>query len=534
LSRRPALLRGGVLAVVAFAAFAPSLWAGFTADDFTLFHTVHHYAGLDWAFGRNDAGEAGAAGHFYRPLWVLWNAGLFKLFRDSEVALHAASLALFALVAVEVWALARRLIGPEAAWVAGLAFALYPRHGESVAWISGNTDLAGVALLLASLLCLLTHWPVGVRVVSSTVLAAAAALTKEISFVLPVLAFLVLYLAPRDDRATNRRLRLAAPLAMIAALVGVLVARIVVIGGLGGYSDYPWTPFRVVGAAASYVLAASSPPQLELTREPLFAIVPALVLTALAWRVWALHRRGERDRLRIVVLGAVWFAIGLLPVLNLAVDLNNANGERLLFLSSIGLALAFAALVELNRIWLLGVAGVIALGLCLSSAQNWVVAGQTAERVARQAIAIAPKSSELILLTSPESYRTAHVYPSGGMDQAVAYFGRPDLRTGFCLPMEIRFQRTNQVRVMRRADGTWDAKSTWNAPFDFPVLRHPSPLGSECGYDRGSGSHWPPGLGLRGRAFPHPTHRRPVEFAFFDGRNVVRALEGASPSGANP
>jgi hypothetical protein len=522
-----------VLAVVAFAAFAPALRAGFTADDFTLFHTVHHYAGLDWAFGRNDAGEAGAAGHFYRPLWVLWNAGIFNLFRDSEVALHAASLALFALIAVEVWALARRLIGPEAAWVAALAFAVYPRHGESVAWISGNTDLTGIALVLASLLCLLTRWPVWVRVVSSTVLAAAAALTKEVSFVLPVLAFLLLYLAPLDDRATNRRLRVLAPLAMIAAFVGVLVARIVAIGGLGGYSEYPWTPLRVVGAAASYVLAAFSPPQLELTREPLFVIVPVLVLAALAWRVWVLKRRSERDRLRIFVLGAVWFVVGLLPVLNLAVDLNNANGERLLFLSSIGLALAFAALVDWRRTWLLGAAGLVALELCLSSAQNWVVAGRIAEHAARQAIALAPKGSELILLTSPESYRTAHVYPSGDMNQAVAYFGRPDLRTGFCLPMEVRFERASQVSLTPRADGTWDAETTWNAPFDFPVLRHPSPLDAECGYDRGPGSHWPPGLGLHGRAFPHPTLHRPVEYAYFDGRSVS-ALGGAPASGPNP
>jgi hypothetical protein len=524
-----------VLAVVAFAAFVPSLWAGFIADDFTLFHTVHHYAGLDWAFGRNDAGEAGAAGHFYRPLWVLWNAGLFNLFHDSEVALHAASLALFAVIAVEVWALARRLIGAEAAWVAGLAFALYPRHGESVAWISGNTDLAGVALVLASLLCLLTRWPVWVRVVSSTALAAAAALTKEVSFVLPVLAFLLLYLVPLDDSATNRRLRLAAPLAMIGPLVGVLVARIVVIGGLGGYSEYPWKPLRVLGVTASYVLAAFSPPQLELTREPLFVIVPMLVLAALAWRVWALYRRGERDRLRIVVLGAVWFAIGLLPVLNLAVDLNNANGERLLFLSSVGLALAFAALVDWRRTWLLGAAGLLALGLCLSSAQNWYVGGQIADRMIHQSLALAPKGSELILLTEPESYRNAHVYTGGSMDPAAAYFGRSDLRTGFCLPMEVRFQRAGQVQLGQRRDTTWEALTTWNAPFDFPVLRHPSPLGSECGYDRNSSSEWPLGVGLRGRAFPHPTHHRAVVLAYFDGRDVRRVPQGGAPaSGANP
>src|SRR5205823_2737824 len=158
-------------------------------------------------------------------------------------------------------------------------------------------------------------------------------------FVLPLLALLLLFVRPLDDRATTRRLRLLAPVAMAVALAGVLAARVVVIGGVGGYSSYPWQPLRVLGVAASYIVAALSPPQLELTREPLFVALPVLVLVAIGWRAWVLHSRGERERLRIVLLGALWFLIGLLPVLNLAVDLNNANGERLLFLSSVGLAL---------------------------------------------------------------------------------------------------------------------------------------------------------------------------------------------------
>ncbi len=535
MSRRTALLRGGVLAVVAFAAFVPSLWAGFIADDFTLFHTVHHYAGLDWAFSRNDAGEAGAAGHFYRPLWVIWNAGLFNLFHDSKVALHAASLALFAVIALEVWALSRRLIGPEAAWVAGCAFALYPRHGESVAWISGNTDLTGIAFALASLLCLLARWPLWVRVSSSAALAAAAALSKEVAFVLPVLALAILFVRPVDNAATTRRLRVAAPVAMAVVLAGVLAARVVVIGGVGGYSDYSWKPLRALGVAGSYVLAAFSPPQLELTREPLFAIVPTLALALVCWRVWVLHRHGERERLRIVLLGAIWFVVALLPTLNLAVDLNNANGERLLFLSSVGLALAFAALVDWRRTWLLGAAGLVAFGLCLSSAQSWLVGGEIADRMIHESLALAPKGSELILLTEPEAYRNAHVYTGGSMDPAAAYFGRSDLRTGFCLPMDVRFQRSGQVQLAQRSDATWDARTTENAPFDFPVFRSPGPLGPECGYDRGSGSDWRLGLGLHGRALPHPTLRRPVEYAYFDGRDVVAVqLGGAPASGANP
>ena len=93
--------------------------------------------------------------------------------------------------------------------------------------------------------------------------------------------------------------------------------------------------------------------------------------------------------------------------------------------------------------------------------------------------------------------------------------------SGFCLPMEIRSQRSGQVHLRQRPDGAYEAKTTWNAPFDFPVLSNPHPLGKECSYARGSGSRWPLGVGLKGLAYPHP-HRQRVVYAYFDGRDVRR------------
>jgi len=70
------------------------VFSGFVSDDYILLHTVRQADGVDWPFRRNDAGEAGEAGHFYRPLWVLWNLGIYKIFGATAAAFHVGNLVL--------------------------------------------------------------------------------------------------------------------------------------------------------------------------------------------------------------------------------------------------------------------------------------------------------------------------------------------------------------------------------------------------------------------------------------------------------
>src|SRR5207247_5408119 len=148
---------------------------------------------------------------------------------------------------------------------------------------------------------------------------------------------------PPEDLARLGRRRFLAPLAMLAAQIVVFAVRVAVIGGIGGDGPgaYPWKPLRVVGVAVSYVIAAVTPPQLELLHFPVLLAFPALVLGLLAWRIWGLRARA----LAVAIVGLAWFAISAVPSLNIAVDLNNANGERLLFLPSAGLALLLPAVL---------------------------------------------------------------------------------------------------------------------------------------------------------------------------------------------
>ena len=493
---------------LACVSFLPAIWSSFVSDDLLLVHNLRHAHGIGWAFSRNDAGEAGAAGHFYRPVWTLWNLGLFRVFGASAVAFHLGNLFLYGAVVLEVWFLATRLVDRGRAWIAAAAFAVYPRHGESVAWVSGNTDLTAVAAGLGALLCATARWPLWVRALGAAALGAVATLCKEITFVLPALALLLLW------RRGLRRDELLVPAAMVAAEAGTFAARWVELGGFGGYSGYPWTPVRAAGVAGSYAIAALTPPSVETFRYPVVLVVPLLIVALAAWRAW---RRPDP----LVLVGLAWFAISILPLLNLAVDLNNANGERLMLMASAGLALALAGLLPSLRA---GGAAVVTLGLgvglalSLYSSFDWIHAGRISSRVVRQAERLAPANGELILLSAPENYRTAHVFTGGDLSEALSD-RRAAFTTAICTHVVVREQRTGVVRFAPNGSA-YRGTATWDAPFDFPALRPVTALTGDCSYSRPAGRRRI-GLGLLVDAMPRPS-RAPAALVYYDGRDLRR------------
>ena len=176
--------------------------------------------------------------------------------------------------------------------------------------------MTAVAAALGALLCATSGLPLWARAGGAAALTAVATLSKEIAFVLPALALLLLW-----RRRVPRR-ELLIPGAMVVAEAGTFAARWFELGGFGGYSGYRWGPLRAVGVTASYALAALTPPSVETFRYPIVLVLPVVIVALAAWRAW---RRADR----LLAVGLAWFAVSILPLLNLAVDLNNANGERL-------------------------------------------------------------------------------------------------------------------------------------------------------------------------------------------------------------
>lgn len=505
-----------VLGGSAVLAHLPALWTSFMADDYVLLRAARRVDGVLWPFSHNDLGEPGSAGHFYRPVWVLWHTGILRIFGDDPTPFHAANVLLFAVLAIEVWLLARYLLGEPAAWIAGLAFAVYPRHSEAVVWVAGSTDLLSAVLALGALLCLGARWPPWTRALGAAAFGAAAAATKETAFVLPALGALVLWARRTEDPPRRRWLPLAA---LVGAQAGVLALRTAVLEGVGGYPEYPWTPLRVVAGAASDVVASATPAQAQVLRHPVLLGIPLLVLTGLGWATLRL-RRGEAERRRVVLLGLAWFGVAIVPALNLTVDLNNANGERRLLLPSVGLALVLGGLIgpRVRRKAPLAAAAIVLAALSVHNAHNWLVAGRIADRVLADAVQLGPERGQLVLLSVPASYRSARVFEVS-LDAAVQQSGRSDLEIATCLPVQILESRGSQIGFERQGDGSYRGVTTWSAPFDFPVLRSSLAPGRDCAYSRDDGASWPPGIGRAGLAYPTPRRAR-VFLAFFDGKDL--------------
>jgi hypothetical protein len=176
-ARRLSLLIALACGLLGALLFLPAVGSGRLADDFVLLHTVRQVNGILWPFSHNDLGQAAGSGHFYRPLWVLWNAAVYQVSHNPTLA-HVLNLVLFAAICAEVVLLVRRVAGFRSALIAGVLFAVFPSHGESVAWISGNTDLLVVAVGLGAVLLVLSPSRSHLRELALVLLTAAAMLSK--------------------------------------------------------------------------------------------------------------------------------------------------------------------------------------------------------------------------------------------------------------------------------------------------------------------------------------------------------------------
>lgn len=337
------LAAGAALAVVTFAAYAPSLGAPFIADDYVHITTVR---GAGPAF-LQDLATQPLDGRFFRPVgmityWmeVQWAGTSEWRWRLGGVALHVTVSVLVALFALQLG------LPPWAAWVGALWFALHGARPEAVWWVAARFDPWAALLSLGSLLAFLRHLRAGrdrpLWVAAG--LAFLAMLCKEAAFPLPLLAGLLLLRERRRKAWLPDAWRPVWPL-MLAALMAFLW-RWMVLGGIGGYrSKATGDPtvlqldaWRAVKALVLRQGAALWVP-LNWSDEPGPLLAALLGASLLAWAASAAFSRAAR---RDTAWALAFLLVAALPVQHLLLIGPDLEKSRFLYLPSVGLAL-FAA-----------------------------------------------------------------------------------------------------------------------------------------------------------------------------------------------
>ena len=324
-----------VAAAIAFAAFLPSLFAGYVYDDRLLISENPYAQSLRYlgrAFRTHlwDVFGSGAdplSLHYYRPLvsasylvnWIL-GGGHAWTFHLVNVVAHALATLLAARTAA-------RFIGSDRlGFVAGLFFALHPTRTESVIWISGRTDIFMALFVLLAVE--LAHRAASAQeqraAVSYGLLAGvstiAAILSKEAGVLTALLVFVDFVASPPGSVARKR-------LGLVAASLGVMGLAYVLVRAqvfpvrsrssfeptirYGLFTVWAWVERLVWPWPQTFFYR----PMQERGGVPYY---PAALLVfgaaACAGYVALLLRAWKRDRVAFVLLGVALVFIG--PLLN--------------------------------------------------------------------------------------------------------------------------------------------------------------------------------------------------------------------------
>ena len=364
---------GAALALVAAVVFSGVLSNGFVSDDGKqllenpfvrnprLWWRI--FAGSVWSF-------LGAATdtNFYRPLhifsyWLIW-----RFAGPDPAAYHLFQWVLYMATGLVVFQIGRELLGNDLAALAGsLLWLLHPLHVEAVAWIASVPEMGCGFFYLLAFRFFLRAEKAGSRRLARHALAALAyspaLFFKETAFSFPLLV--IVYRFFFSDGADPWRRRVACCGMYVAAAIVYSAARVAALGHFTG-ARHLWKIQPKIIAAALGLLGQHArlffwPVHLSAfhTFDPgpsLRSLWPWLtVLTLLA-------AGALRKRQRVLGFLVVWWAVTLLPCLDVRQLSFPLLAERFSYLPSVGLCLALAYLglgllpEQLPRVWLAPVA----------------------------------------------------------------------------------------------------------------------------------------------------------------------------------
>jgi Flp pilus assembly protein TadD len=351
------------IALLAGLLYLPSLRNEFVWDDIILVGNPDirtlDAAAVKRVFTTNFWDVSDATSGMYRPLTTLSFYTDYHLYGNHPAGFHLTNILLNATVCALVFLVLLEMFSqPGMALIAALWFAAFPMHVQSVAWISGRTDMVATLFALVSLWCYAGWRRTGGAgaAVGSLLGYALALLGKEVAVVLPGVIVVYEMLTRAGDDGSRRGLthwRLL--LGMCVLLVVYFVVRRQLLGAsvnalprvTHGFSQALALTFSIVG---HYAYKLVFPFRLEPTADfqpPASFFNPYTLggIVVVAIVVWSLIRWRHHHAF---VFGVAVIACGLAPVVHI-VPANVTLAEHFLYFPSFG----FAVLVALAVTYLL-------------------------------------------------------------------------------------------------------------------------------------------------------------------------------------
>ncbi len=364
----------------------------YAVDDKTLImsNTLVHQAkygqlishGTYYGYVNNNSGA-------YRPVAMAYFATLYQLGGGKPMLFHVFNVLLFALCAIGLFLLLKRLfvgIRAEVLLAGILLFMVHPIHTEVVANIKNADELLCLAFSLLSVLAWIRYLQRRQRKVLwlSLCAYAFALLCKETAVgFLPVYLCVIFVCAPQNLKGA-----LQSGLGFLGALAGFLLLRYFVLSETFPHSFLPIN---------NSLYAIPSLPNLWATKIFLLGLYAFKMLWAspLSWdysygaiaqhsfadiRVWltllllilsaGIVLRYYRQK-AVLVLGIVWFWALLMPASNTFILIESTFAERFLFSSSVGFVVILLWLfIQLPALGKKIMGGILLISMVIFSTQT--------------------------------------------------------------------------------------------------------------------------------------------------------------------
>ena len=379
--KRLVLLLTIAAAVIGALIFVPSVTGGWIYDDHTLIaenqyaHSLHwwpRYWVTDFWNVSEESVRFTTRIAYWRPLISTSYAVDWRLGGGSPLMYHVTNIVLEAIVGALSFALLRRWIGSLwPAFLATLLFLVHPTKAESVAWISGRTDV--VCMLAVLMVChgvarRLRGAPGGLLLeVFGTLIAYTS---KEQAIVLPLFVAVETWVAagrPAIDLALVKRIiKVALPQAVItfaylAIRAIVMPVQAVNVEGSIRTGDHIQAVLESFGR---FIELTVVPHDLSIQQglihlsggQPIhsvpFMVLGGVVVAALIAVILVCRRR-----VPYVSVGLAFYLLALVPTSNIVyTHMETLISERFLYLPFLGVALVVGcALTQFRRRWLVGI-----------------------------------------------------------------------------------------------------------------------------------------------------------------------------------